>query len=315
MITVAAVNPSVDRLLRVHRLRPGSIHRPLEAVSVPGGKGLNVARVAHALGAEVQVVGIAAGGAGRWVTDALERAGVPARWVWAGGETRTCTSIAQDDGAAGGGGELTEFYESGPSISTQTWREYADLVGSVAGGSRWLVVSGSFPPGLGAAELSDLLRATAGDTAVDVSGEPLAAATGPVDLVKLNAAETVELLGREPVRDDRDLPVLARALRDRWGGSTVAVVTGGRRGAVLSAPEGRPVWAGVPVTGHFAVGSGDAFLAGLLTARQSGSTWEDALRLATAAAAANAEVPGAGRVAVQRVRELVPLVEMEEVRT
>ncbi len=311
MITVAAVNPSVDRLLRVHRLRPGSIHRPLEAVSVPGGKGLNVARVAHALGAEVQVVGIAAGGAGRWVSDALERAGVPARWVWAGGETRTCTSIAEDDGA----GELTEFYESGPSISTQTWREYADLVRSVAGGGRWLVVSGSFPPGLGAAELSDLLRATAGDTAVDVSGEPLAAVTDPVDLVKLNAAETVELLGRGAVRDDRGLPELARALRGRWGGSTVAVVTGGRRGAVLSAPERPPVWAGVPVTGRFAVGSGDAFLAGLLTARQSGSTWEDALRLAAAAAAANAETPGAGTVAVQRVRELVPLVEMEEVRT
>lgn len=314
MITVAAVNPSVDRLLRVHRLRPGSIHRPLEAVSVPGGKGLNVARVAHALGAEVQVVGIAAGGAGRWVTDALERSGVPARWIWTDGETRTCTSIAEDDGADDGAGELTEFYESGPSISTQTWREYAALVGSAASRSGWLVVSGSFPPGLGAAELTDLLRA-AGHTAVDVSGAPLAAATGPVDLVKLNAAETLELLGRAAVRDDRDLPGLARALRRRWGGSTVAVVTGGRRGAVLSAPEGPPVWARVPVTGRFAVGSGDAFLAGLLTARQSESTWEDALRLATAAAAANAETPGAGAVAAQRVRELVPLVEMEEVRS
>ena len=35
--------------------------------------------------------------------------------------------------------------------------------------------------------------------------------------------------------------------------------------------------------------------------------------LATAAAAANAEVPGAGLLTARRVRELVPLVEMEEV--
>ncbi|MDI6910248.1 PfkB family carbohydrate kinase [Nocardioides sp.] len=311
MITVAAINPSVDRLLRVLRLRPGTIHRPLEAVSVPGGKGLNVARVAHALGAEVQVVGIAAGGAGRWVADALERAGVPARWIWTDGETRTCTSIAEDDPDV----ELTEFYESGPTISAQAWHEYAALVGSAARRRGWLVVSGSFPPDLGASELSDLLRATTGRTAVDVSGEPLAAATGGMDLVKLNTAETVELLGRGAVRNDHDLPELARALRHRWGGSTVAVVTGGQRGAVLSTPEGPSVWARTPVTGRFAVGSGDAFLAGLLTARQSDSTWEDALRLATAAAAANAETPGAGVVAAQRVRELVPLVEMEEVRT
>lgn len=311
MITVAAVNPSVDRLLRVPRLRPGTIHRPLEAVAVPGGKGLNVARVAHALGAEVQVVGIAAGGAGRWVADALERVGVPARWIWTDGETRTCTSIAEDDGDA----ELTEFYESGPTIPGQTWREYAALVGSTARRSGWLALSGSFPPGLGAAELSDLLRAAPGRIAVDVSGAPLAAATGPVDLVKLNTAETVELLGRGAVQDDHDLTELSGALRRRWGGSTVAVVTGGRRGAVLSAPDGPPLWARTPVTGRFAVGSGDAFLAGLLTARQSDSTWEDALRLATAAAAANAETPGAGAVTGPRVRELVPLVEMEEVRT
>ncbi len=311
MITVAAVNPSVDRLLRVPRLRPGTIHRPLEAVAVAGGKGLNVARVAHALGAEVQVVGIAAGGAGRWVADALERAGVPARWIWTDGETRTCTSIAEDDRDA----ELTEFYESGPSLSPHTWREYAALVGSAASRSGWLVVSGSFPPDLGAPELTDLLRAAAGRTAVDVSGEPLAAATGPVDLVKLNAAETVELLGPGAVRNAEDLPELSRALRHRWGGSTVAVVTAGRRGAVLSAPDGPAVWARTPVIGRFAVGSGDAFLAGLLTARQSDSTWEDALRLATAAAAANAETPGAGVVTARRVHELVPLVDMEEVRT
>lgn len=311
MITVAAVNPSVDRLLRVPRLRPGTIHRPLQAVSVPGGKGLNVARVAHALGAEVQVVGIAAGGTGRWVADALDRVGVAARWIWTDGETRTCTSIAEDDRDA----ELTEFYESGPGISAQTWREYAALVGSAARRSGWLVLSGSFPPGLGASELSDLLRAAAGHTAVDVSGEPLAAATGPVDLVKLNSAETVGLLGRGAVQDDQDLPALSGALRRRWGGSTVAVVTGGRRGAVLRAPDGPPLWARIPVTGRFAVGSGDAFLAGLLTARQSDSTWEDALRLATAAAAANAETPGAGAVTARRVRELAPLVEMEEVRT
>ena len=310
MITVAAVNPSVDRLLRVRRLRPGTIHRPHDQVSVPGGKGLNVARVALALGADVQVVGIAAGANGRWLAGAVERLGLPAQWVWASGETRTCTSVAEDDGDR----DLTEFYEPGPPVPAQTWREYAELVRGAARGTSWLAVSGSLPPGAGAPELSDLLAAGAARTAVDVSGAPLATATGAVDLVKLNAAETADLVGDRAGVDERDLPGLCRALRDRWGGETVAVVTGGRQGAVLSVVDRRPVWARVPVTGSYPVGSGDAFLAGLLTARESESSWEDALRLATAAAAANAAVPGAGVRTARRVRELVPLVEMEEVR-
>ena len=310
MITVAAVNPSVDRLLRVHRLRPGTIHRPHDQVAVPGGKGLNLARVALALGADVQVVGIAAGGTGRWLAGAVEQLGLPAQWVRVSGETRTCTSVAEDEGDR----DLTEFYEPGPPISAPDWRVYAELVRAAARGTGWLAVSGSLPPGAGAPELSDLLTAGADRTAVDVSGAPLATAAGAVDLVKLNAAETADLVGDRAGADGRSLPGLSRALRERWGGDTVAVVTGGRAGAVLSVADRRPVWARVPVLGSYPVGSGDAFLAGLLTAREAESSWEDALRLATAAAAANAEVPGAGVLTARRVRELVPLVEMEEVR-
>jgi len=45
--------------------------------------------------------------------------------------------------------------------------------------------------------------------------------------------------------------------------------------------------------GRYPVGSGDSFLAGLVVARERGAGWEDALRLALGAAAANAAVPGA----------------------
>ncbi|MGH2579495.1 MAG: PfkB family carbohydrate kinase [Actinomycetota bacterium] len=45
--------------------------------SGPGGKGLNVARSAHALGADVTATGILAGHAGRWIEEALAAEGVP----------------------------------------------------------------------------------------------------------------------------------------------------------------------------------------------------------------------------------------------
>jgi 1-phosphofructokinase/tagatose 6-phosphate kinase len=133
-------------------------------------------------------------------------------------------------------------------------------------------------------------------------------------MVKLNASEALELLGPRTGGQDQSLPWLSRELRRRCGEESVAVVTGGREGAVMSVPGEPLLWAGVPVTGRYPVGSGDSFLAGLLTARQRSASWKDALRLATAAAAANAELPGAGVLAVNRVHELVPLVEVREAR-
>lgn len=79
MIVCVAPNPSVDKLFQVERLRPGAIHRPLGFVQVPGGKGLNVARAAAALGAEVQAVALLSGHAGKWIEEALAAEGVPCR--------------------------------------------------------------------------------------------------------------------------------------------------------------------------------------------------------------------------------------------
>ncbi|HET7868952.1 MAG TPA: PfkB family carbohydrate kinase, partial [Actinomycetota bacterium] len=65
----------MDKLFEVDRVVVGAIHRPTGFVQVPGGKGLNVARSAHALGAEVTATGVLAGHAGRWIEEALAAEG------------------------------------------------------------------------------------------------------------------------------------------------------------------------------------------------------------------------------------------------
>jgi len=312
MITVAAPNPAIDKLLRVSRLQPGTIHRPNDQVAVPGGKGLNVARVAHVLGAAVHVVGIAAGTAGEWIAHALDELEIAADWMWAPGESRTCTSIADVTTY-----ELTEFYETGPFVDAEVWAGFIGLVTAVTSSSQWLAVSGSLPPGVTEPQFLTLLAAHSGHTAVDTSDDALrtAASWASTGLVKLNARETLELLRRDNTLQAADsLPTLAQELSRYCGQGTTVVVTGGTRGAVMIDHEGRPMWARLPVVGRYPVGSGDAFLAGLLTARQQGESWAGALRLATAAAAANAEVPGAGALTLERVRSLCSLVEVGEAR-
>jgi len=89
-LVCVAPNPSIDRLYELERLRAGAIHRPTLSVAVPGGKGLNAARAAHTLGADVVAVTILRGHAGHWIEEQLERLGVRSRVVWASGETRFC---------------------------------------------------------------------------------------------------------------------------------------------------------------------------------------------------------------------------------
>ena len=61
------------------------------------------------------------------------------------------------------------------------------------------------------------------------------------------------------------------------------------------------------------MGSGDAFLAGFVTATQLGSPLRDALCLALGAGAANAEMPGAGRLDPGRARDLSSHAEVDPV--
>ena len=277
MILCVAANPSIDRLFAVERFVPGAIHRPAEFVQVAGGKGLNVARAAARLGGEVQAAALLGGHAGRWIAEQFGEEGIELHAAWAEAETRSSLSVA---GAAEG---LTEFYEHGLTVSTGEWAAFAGVVAAVAAEAGWMTISGSLPPGApddGYVGLVPLTR-----TALDSRAAGIDA--GPV-VVKLNEAEAaaaVEVDGAVAA---------ARALHERSGGA--AIVTRGREGAVLVTPAGEALAGRLDADGAYPVGSGDAFLAGLVVALDRGADWPDALREALGAGAANAAQPGAGRL-------------------
>jgi 1-phosphofructokinase family hexose kinase len=316
MIVCVAGNPAIDKLFEVETVRAGEIHRPDAFIALPGGKGIHVAQVATALGAEAIATGILGGHHGRWLSETLSEEGVPGVFAWAqAGETRSCLTVADRDT-----GGLTEFYEDGITASPRDWAELARIVDELtARGASWLAMAGSVPaaPGVeGYAQLLRAARATGVLSAVDSRGPDLARAVEQQpDLVKINAYEASELLGSE-VDDVPPAHAAALAIRDRAGGEGHAVVvTLGEQGMVLVEPAG-PAWHGaVAVHGNYPVGSGDAFFAGLLVALSDGTAggadaWPRAARLGLGAAAANAEVPGAARLDPARARELAAQAEM-----
>jgi 1-phosphofructokinase family hexose kinase len=308
VIVCVAASPSIDKLFEVERVEIGAIHRPDSFVQVPGGKGLNVARAAFSLGAEVRATGILAGHAGRWLEEALVAEGVGGAFAWAVGETRSSLSVADRTDRG-----LTEFYERGTDVGAEGWERLEDVTARLLPGASWVTMSGNLP--LGAPEDGYArLIAIARDAGVPVALDTREPALGPgvsarPDIVKVNAEEARDLLDRptETADDARDA---ATEIRSRLGHGGIAIVTRGAEGAIVATADG-PVLLGLLYAhGPYPVGSGDAFLGGLVTALERGDDVEAAVRLALGAAAANAEMPGAGRLDPTRAKDLAERAEI-----
>ncbi|WP_188079004.1 1-phosphofructokinase family hexose kinase [Actinotalea subterranea] len=300
MISAVALSPSLDVTYRVASLH--GIQRPEATRRVAGGKSLNAARAAARLGADVLAVAVLGGGTGDVVRRAAEEDGVRVDAVAGRHLTRTCVSVS-----AASTGDLTEVYEQATRVEPD---ELESLLARVAARARarpgWWLVSGALPTSLPDDTLSRLVRVLhdAGvRVAVDSHGPALASAvdTDPPDLVKVNRAEAAEVLGL-PV--DTPLGELVRSLRARAG--VLAVVTDGTAGVAASDGDVGLVARLDGHVGDYPVGSGDSFLGALLVALDRGDGLADALALATAAATANAQVPGAAVFSPELVGRLVP---------
>lgn len=302
MILCVAANPSIDKLFEVERVTRGEIHRPDGFVQVPGGKGLNVARAAHSLGADVHATGILGGHAGQWLAEALAAEGVSGTFAWIDGETRASLSVA--DRETGG---LTEFYERGDDIGPDGWERLEEVVRSALPGRSWMTMSGNLPPGApddGYARLTSMAREAGVRAALDARERALAEGIDArPDVVKVNDEEAGWLLGTE-IASLAGARAAAEALRDRLGGAGAGIVTRGADGALVAGIDGAMLHGRLYAKGPYPVGSGDSFLGGLVTALERGDPWTDAIALALGAAAANAEMPGAGRLDPTRAAQL-----------
>jgi 1-phosphofructokinase family hexose kinase len=292
-----ALNAAIDKTASVPRLVPGEIHRPLALSMVPGGKAANVVRAAAHLGLPGSVVAVVGGHAGAWYRSALEARSIPLHAVDVEGETRTCLSVLDDSSGA-----LTEFYEPGVTLAADDWpRVEAALREALAVDAAGVVVvlAGSLPPGAPAdacARLAVIAADAGARAAVDIGGQPLAAALEARPwLVKVNALEAESITGTS-ARTVPGAVAAAGALRRR--GAATAIVTRGVHGAVLVSGDGTWALGNLParLRGPFSVGSGDAFLAGYLAGLARGAATDGALRLAGAAGAANARIPGQGEL-------------------
>ncbi len=309
MIITLTLNPAIDQTLVLPRFVAGDTLRVKASRFDPGGKGINVSRVIRELGGESVAMGFAPGSLGRYIEQTLEAQGIACDFVHTKGQTRTNITILDESRHL-----HTILSEPGPFTEPKYVDELAARLRRRWRSGDWLVVAGSIPPPLSGSVYSDIIQeaARAGvHTVLDADGEALAAgAAAHPDMLKGNRRELERLLGRH-LDDEESTLQGAREVQAR--GVRQVVVTRGREGAV--AVNGERCWRGIAprVRAVSAVGSGDAFLAGVVLALSRGGGIEDALALGVAAGTASVLNPGTELCHRREVDILLPRVKVQPI--
>src|SRR4051794_2118483 len=196
MIITVTLNTAIDKTLVVPNFRLGRRHRSVEQATMPGGKGVNVARAIKRLGRPVIATGFAGGATGTRIVEALTEESILADFVRIREESRTNTAVL--DPTTGG---QTGINERGPEVSAQELELFTDKLLYLAQGAGVCVFAGSLPRGVPTDVYAHLIREVRKlgvTTVIDTDGEPLRAAVrAEPDVVSPNVLEAEELVGHE----------------------------------------------------------------------------------------------------------------------
>lgn len=299
MIITVTPNPSIDRTVTLPaRLVRGAVHRVQSVSTEPGGKGVNVARALTLAGLDTLAI-LPAGGRDP-ILSALQSCGVPFYAVPVDGAVRTNLTITESDGTT------TKINEPGAVIDEAALAALTAAILDRAESARWVVLSGSLPPGMPDSWYADVvarLQSFDCKVAVDTSDAPLAALAAGFgraapDLIKPNAEELAGLAGVAAehleaalAQGDPD-PVVgaARQLIDR--GAHTVLATLGPAGAVLVDETGSWLATPPPIKPRSTVGAGDSSLAGYVRADVAGAQPPQRLQMAVAYGSGAAALPG-----------------------
>ena len=121
MIITVTLNAAIDKTLAVPNFRLGRRHRSVEQTTMPGGKGVNVARTLKRLGQPVVATGFAGGPTGTRIVEQLTEESILNDFVRIREESRTNTAVLDPTN-----GEQTEINERGPAVSAQEVELFCD---------------------------------------------------------------------------------------------------------------------------------------------------------------------------------------------
>ena len=298
-IVTLTLNPAVDLASFADAVRPTRKIRTSGEHADPGGGGINVSRVLHALGADTLALIMTGGATGHLVEDMLDEATIPWQRLKIAGRTRICLNLHDRES-----GLEYRFVPEGPEVTTAEWHRALHVLERID--ADWIVASGSLPRGVPVdfyARAAAIAGRRGQHFALDTSGPALRASLGHgVALLKVSQSELEYLVGHplpDPAMQEREI---ARLVHE--GAAGMIAVSLGAEGAALQTADEMVRLPALQVEARSAVGAGDAFLAGMVWGRMRGLPARECLALGIAAGAAAVGSYGSAQVRADEMERL-----------
>jgi 1-phosphofructokinase family hexose kinase len=310
MIITVTLNAALDKTLEVPNFTPGRRHRTVDQTTMPGGKGVNVARALKRLGQPVIATGLAGGATGSRIMQALNDEAILNGFVRIREESRTNTAVLDPTT-----GLHTEINERGPAVTAMELELFRDKLLYLAKGASMCVFAGSLPRGIEPDVYAGLVREVRKLgvlTILDTEGDPLRLGVrAEPDVVSPNELEAEELVGHE-FNDVDDRAQAVAEIARLGAGEAIMTVPDGCYAQVIE--DGAPALYRVRIEEQEArssIGSGDAFLAGYVAARYGGQSPVQCLCYGVACGAESTQHFGAGLLDQGKVERLLAEVQAE----
>lgn len=283
MIFTITLNPALDYVIRLADFTEGQVNRVVEEHIYYGGKGINVAVVLKELGFTSTALGFIAGFTGKELQRGCqEDLGLKTDFIEVkDGMTRINVKMHSQ--------KETEINGLGPKVGPTDLQNLLDQLQGLQAGDV-LIISGSIPSLMSQDTYKMILESLKGksiDIVVDASGKLLleTLAYKPF-LIKPNNHELGEMFNVE-LKTIEEIEYYARKLQDM--GARNVLISMAKDGSLLIDEDGNAhhfgVYQGQVVN---SVGAGDSMVAGFVAGYLSKLTYDETLRLATAAGGATA---------------------------
>jgi 1-phosphofructokinase family hexose kinase len=301
-IQILNLNASYDHTGICYKSIAGqTVVRVDEVVALASGKGVDVARTLHALGfTNYTVSNVVGGKIGRLIEEELQREGLNCWNYHIANESRVNYALVDAERDC-----TLMINEKGPLMSDAEKRQYLAELSDWLRPEQVLVIAGSATQGFTSEDLADIVAMGNEKgmlVAVDTSGPFLSGILDrPIDLLKINHHEFKQHYGRKYDYTFDEPSHFVSVIEAE--GLSHAVITMGRRGA-LAYRDGQILAAeSMRVVSNYAIGSGDAFLAGYLLGMINDESLEECLLRGMACGMANTLSYGPGRVTRYDVEE------------
>lgn len=307
MIVTVTMNPAIDKTVEIDTLVPEGLNRIRKVEYDAGGKGINVSKTICELGGTSIATGFLGGNAGKTIENVLKARNIQHDFIWVEGETRTNTKVFEKNGA------VTELNEPGPEITNEQVDELLEKLKTMADEHTLFVLAGSVPKGVNKniyARIIKLVHEKGAKVLMDADGELFknALQAGP-DIIKPNRVELEEYAGLDYRASQKELFKLAEQLKEEGVGNVA--VSMGKSGALFVLGNQRISCPALSVKAHSTVGAGDAMVAALSYAWDSGMDPEDTVKLCMAASAGAVTTVGTKPPSRTLVDELIEQVVIE----